>query len=155
MKPPLTFFVSGTPKGQPRARARFGLRGVYDPGTANEWKAIVRAGLLENWDRSVFTGPVALTIVFFFPRPQSHYTKKGLRPNAAKWCQTKPDADNSAKAVMDAMSSKHKGKAKAVISAISALGVWKDDAQVCRLVVEKLYGSPVLEGAEIEIKELE
>ena len=165
MRTPIVFYVTGTPKGQPRARARFGLRGVYDPGTADEWKKLVRGELMNAWDRVVFTGPVSLSLFFFFPRPKSHFAKKDglafcIRDSAPNWNPSRPDADNASKAVMDAMSARRmnpsdKG-ARKIKAALFALGVWKDDSQVCRLLVEKRYaGFGMSPGVMIEIKELE
>ena len=40
---PIIFFAAGSPKGQPRVRAfvRGNHAGVYDPGTANEFKTSI------------------------------------------------------------------------------------------------------------------
>lgn len=142
MKPPISFFVSGHPKGQPRARAtrRGNHAGVYDPGTADAWKSCVRS----DWKaqpQEPWTGPIYVRLTFFFPRPNGHFrTGKNasiLRDNAPNWHAAKPDADNAAKAVLDALTN---------------AGAWADDAQVARLVVEKRWGLP---GCRIEISELE
>lgn len=142
MRSPIHFAVHGTPKGQPRPRAfsRGGFTRVYDPGTAEGWKSQIavaaRPFLCEQ-----FVGPVHLKIDFYFPRPKAHSGKHGLKPNAPRLCITKPDADNAAKAVMDAL---------------TELKFWHDDAQVAVLSVFKRYASdPSFEGAIIEISELE
>jgi Holliday junction resolvase RusA-like endonuclease len=67
-------------------------------------------------------GPVAVVIDAVFARPKSHLTKKGVKPTAPTL--PRPDVDNVAKAVLDAIG--------------PILG---DDAQVSRLVVEKSYGT--------------
>jgi Holliday junction resolvase RusA-like endonuclease len=123
---PLSLFIAGLPKGQPRPKACIRGRhaGVYDPGTAEEWKCIIRQEVKAKWDGVPFSGPVHLNLVFNMPRPQSHFGKNGLKVNAPRHHIGKPDADNLTKAVMDALSN---------------LGVWDDDSTVAMLVVDKRY----------------
>lgn len=136
----------GEPKGQPRARStiRRGnggkvFSGVYDPGTADDWKSIVRAAALEKWDRVPFNGPTSVAIRAFFTRPKSHFNSKGqLKPNAPKYHTKKPDRDNVDKAILDALKS---------------CGVLSDDCIVCAGGVAKMYTISV-PYAEIVIAEL-
>ncbi len=130
----IDFWVDGEPKGQPRPRA-FAFNGkarVYDPGTAEGWKSMIaiaaRTGLYG--EREKLEGPLALRLRFFFPRPKSHFrtrkTEYIIRDDAPTYHTGKPDSDNAAKAVMDAL---------------TQIGVWNDDAQICKLSVTKEYGS--------------
>jgi len=133
------FFAAGIPKGQPRPRAfsRGGHARVYDPGTAEGWKGCV--AIAAQAHRGKFTaGPLRVSIRFEFPRPKSHSTKRGLRPDAPDYHMAKPDADNAAKAVLDCL---------------TEIGVWPDDALVSVLLVEKWYG--FTPGAHITIEELD
>jgi Holliday junction resolvase RusA-like endonuclease len=68
--------------------------------------------------------PLAVRLDFYFPRPKKHFKKAALRDNAPLWYVAKPDADNLAKAVLDAL---------------TAVGFWHDDNQVAKLSVRKLY----------------
>lgn len=126
----LMFTVKGLPKAQPRAKAakRGAFVRVYDPGTADEWKLLVRDAANKAWQsngKAVVFKPLSMVMSFAMPRPKGHYRSNGtLKSNAPRFCSTKPDADNLAKAVMDALTN---------------LGIWHDDAQVCVLSVEKLY----------------
>lgn len=129
----LEFFAPGVPVGQPRGRpvAFRGKARIYDPGTANNWKQTVAAAaepLLPKRPAALgLRGPLSLLLVFTMPRPKSHFRKNGtLKPGAPKWHETKPDADNLAKAVMDVL---------------SVLGVWYDDDQIADLYVKKIYAS--------------
>ena len=125
----LQFYAVGNPKAQPRVKAfrRGNHAGVYDPGTADDWKLIVGCAARSSWNRVQFDGPLRLAILFVMQRPKSHLNRHGdVRPNAPAWHESKPDADNLAKAVMDAM---------------TALGVWRDDSQVVQLEVSKVYGA--------------
>lgn len=132
----ITFFAAGEPKGQPRPRAvirRSGNgqihAGVFDAGTADNWKACVKlAAQQAGAAHANLTGPVSVTLRFFFPRPAAHHRSgdraKPLKDSAPAWHMSKPDADNAAKAVLDAL---------------TGCGVWPDDSQVCRLHIAKLY----------------
>ncbi len=147
----ITFFVTGTPIAQPRVRAciRGKHAGVYDPGTANEWKnnvmscgttAAYRPDSATKFE--IMTGPVGLTLHFFLPRPKHHSRSNGeLKPTAPSWHTSKPDLDNLVKAVKDA---------------ITQIGViWADDSQVCATVTEKIYADEKNKvGVRITIEKL-
>ena len=137
----IEFFAHGLPKGQPRARA-FAIKGkvrMYDPGTAEGWKSAV-AEAARPYINAFAVGPVRLTIVFEFPRPKSHKRKNGdLRPDRPIFHTAKPDCDNAAKALMDAL---------------TQIGVWTDDAQVAELCVTKKYADGAT-GAGVWMRRLE
>ena len=145
MKPPVTFWVSGDPKGQPRPRAfarKFGDKWqarVYDAGTAEGWKSAIAEAARPHLSGGFGDGPVELSICLWIRRPKSHFRKAGLREDAPVFCSKKPDADNYAKAVMDAL---------------TVLGMWRDDCQVVRLAVTKRFAQHEV-GANITIKEAE
>jgi Holliday junction resolvase RusA-like endonuclease len=158
-----SFFVAGIPKGQPRPKAfarnmgggKWAAR-VYDPGTAEHWKSQIavaaKEATIDNGTRCVagpvptFEGPILLRVECFFPRPKSHFRSSGaLKESAPSYVCTKPDFDNCAKAVADAL---------------TQLGFWRDDSQVCAHVFVKRYVLPADQehnafcGAHIEIREL-
>lgn len=144
MREPISFFVEGDPKGQPRARAciRGKRAGVYDPGTADAWKMAVA----EAWRSKVqpvdpFQGAVCVALRFRFRRPKSHFgsgkNSRNLKPSAPATHTAKPDCDNLAKAVMDVL---------------TRLGAWADDCQVCQLYVHRGW-TEVSPGCEIRISE--
>lgn len=115
-------FVDGSPRPQPRARvcAVAGGARMYDPGTSANWKKRVRAKFRPPG--APLSGPVYVRLLFALKRPKRLLRKRdpdGMIPHAAK-----PDCDNLAKAVLDAMD-----------------GWWKDDCQVQRLEVAKFYSS--------------
>jgi len=140
----MKLFVPGIPKAQQRPRAFVppGSRKVriYEQGTAEAWKGNIALSFRQVVESGPpITGPVALKISFLMPRPKKYMRKKD--PEGTMLHTKKPDADNLAKAAMDAL---------------TQIGLWVDDTQVCKLYVEKAYhektGRP---GAWIEIKELE
>ena len=120
---PVEFVVPGDPVPQPRARisTRGGFARAYVPAKHPVHayrKAIAEhakeAGLRQTGDT------LAVEIVAVFGRPKSHKTKAGLRSGAP--ALPRPDVDNIAKAVLDALVDSF------------------DDTNVQRLTVEKLYG---------------
>ena len=144
------FFVRGEPKGQPRARAFALKRGgqtfvrMYTPGSAESWKNEIAIAARPHLPLHPLLGPIALDLEFYFERPKAHYrTGRNagvLREDAPYWHTSKPDRDNLEKAVMDAL---------------TTLGFFKDDAQVCggdRPPV-KVYGD--VAGCNIRIAQLE
>ena len=130
--------VYGTPKGQPRPR--LGRRGsVYNPPTAKAWKqSIKRLLAAEGYPEEPLTGPVSVSLLFRMGRPPSHYLKSGRLKKATKreHLQT-PDIDNLSKAVLDAMTD---------------LGVWVDDCNVIHLEVHKRWSKQIDAGVSIEIR---
>lgn len=144
MRAPITFFVTGSPKGQPRPRAtrRGNHAGVYDPGTADAWKSAIRC----DWKalgEDLFATPVKVELRFIFTRPKSHLNKHGEpKLSAPKHHIQKPDVDNLAKAVLDALTD---------------AGAWRDDNQVSHLSVRKAWdvGGYYTSGCLIEISEIE
>jgi Holliday junction resolvase RusA-like endonuclease len=149
MNPTISFFASGEPKGQPRARAfarkfgnKFSAR-VYDPGTAEGWKAQVAIAARPYLPVTPHTGPLEVNLTFFFPRPKKHFRtgKRAheLRDDAPVFHIAKPDRDNSDKAVLDAL---------------TQLGMWGDDCQACAGRIRKLYAFPEPMGCRIEIVKL-
>jgi Holliday junction resolvase RusA-like endonuclease len=143
---PLFITVCGEPKGQPRPRA-FAFHGrarVYDPGTAEGWKSQIAVAVKHSWDGVTIAGPIRLAMQFQFTRPKSHF---GTGKNSAKlkpthlttWHTGKPDADNLAKAVMDAL---------------TTLGVYRDDASVARLEVSKVWVPTEAQGMILTVDQL-
>lgn len=135
----IDFFVRGIPKATPRMKAciRGDRAGVYDPGTAAEWKTMVYLEAKQRRPKEPFTVPIRCDITFFMPRPKSLMRKKdydGIIPH-----DKKPDRDNLEKTILDAL---------------TLAGFWKDDSQVYCGEVRKYYhgkgGSP---GCNITVKE--
>ena len=158
MRPPLEFFISGYPAGQPRARATAfgGHARMYTPKTlkssnglrrehpAAAWKEIVRSESDKAWnnqDSRQWVGPLRCDLTFYFPRPKSHFRSNGeVKPNAPKWHTAKPDRDNCDKLVLDSL---------------TQLGIWPDDQHVCDGRIAKLYTNTMhpIPGVLVRISE--
>jgi Holliday junction resolvase RusA-like endonuclease len=131
------FDVQGEPKGQPRPRSTAfrGKSRVYDPSTAEGWKAAIAIAARPFLPSSPIDEPVRLTVAFFFPRPKRLLRK--MDPEGPILHTAKPDADNALKAVMDCLTS---------------IGMWRDDALVASTMVEKYYAAKASRpGAVIQI----
>jgi len=125
----ITFEVPGIP--QPQGSKRHVGRGIMVESNAKTlrpwrdsvcWHARQAIGTAEP-----LSGPVSVRLAFRLPRPQGHYGKKGLLPSAPALPVKKPDIDKLVRACLDAL-----GEA----------GVWRDDAQVVRVVASKDFGQP-------------
>lgn len=118
-----TIEVLGKPLSQPRQRHAMigGHIRNYTPADhpVNAFKTELRTA----WSSPLIEGPCICLITAVFPRPKSKTKKRGDNPRLLH--TGKPDCDNIAKAVCDALN-----------------GVaWKDDSQVCELTVSKVVAS--------------
>lgn len=119
--------IPGKPvgKGRPRFRRAGTYVQTYTPKATAGYERTVR----DCWKATrlePLKGEIEAIIYAYFPIPQSATKKRrALMESGAIGCGTKPDADNIAKAVLDALN----GLA------------YTDDSKVTRLVVVKLYGT--------------
>jgi Holliday junction resolvase RusA-like endonuclease len=130
-------FISGYPKGQPRARAfarKMGAKFVarmYDSDVADEWKGQVRAGVLRaaiTQGLRAIDGAFKVELRFRFERSQSHFKKSGeLGKGRVEEYIQKPDLDNLAKLILD------------VTTRLQCC--WLDDDQVNLLSVSKHWAA--------------
>lgn len=144
MMEPIKFFAAGLPKGQPRPKAfaRGGIASVYDPSTAEGWKSQIAISGRSHVPYEVLGVALYLNLEFYMPRPAGHYVgckkDRPIRKDAPVYHIGKPDSDNLAKAVMDAL---------------TVIRFWHDDSQVADLRVRKLYDNAAGPGCLITIKE--
>ena len=122
---------------------------AYPDKRADEWKHAVRrsAALSLPADWEPITEACSVEITFHMPRPLYHHvagkSDRPLKANAPTFHTKKPDADNLAKAVLDALTAWPKGEPALVFS---------DDCVVASLRVDKRYGASP--GATIRITPL-
>lgn len=131
---PVAFTVFGVaaPAGSKRALPAAGRPGarpivVDDSKRSRPWKrevAQVAGDAMRG--RELLEGPLELHVIFYMPRPKSHFGARGLRPSAPVFPTVKPDVTKLLRAVEDALTSI----------------VWRDDAQVVVQRAEKRYGEP-------------
>ena len=120
-----TFTVYGKPQGKARPRFNRKTGITYTPGATISYEAKVQGAFIsQNTAHQILTGPVRVTITAFYQVPKSWSLKKKDRAIGGLIAPTtKPDADNIAKIICDALN----GLA------------FKDDAQVVILEVVKKY----------------
>jgi Holliday junction resolvase RusA-like endonuclease len=104
-----------------------------------EWRATVALAAHDAMKQAPLFGdkPIYLNILFFMPRPQNHYGKKGLKTSAPKWHTKKPDATKLLRSTEDAMTGI----------------VYRDDSVVAKVEVEKYFAHGTA-GARIVIQEM-
>ena len=137
----IEFFVPGTPigKGRPRAARRGTGVVMFTPEKTAGYEALV-AATASNAMRAeagpLFTGPLEAVLEMRFPVPASWSKAKRARALAgAEWHTSKPDADNVAKAILDACNGV----------------VFRDDAQVVMLIATKAFSEEP--GVRVVIRE--
>ena len=115
--------IAITPVAQARARACSigGAIRMYTPKESRGFKESLALEIMfkkpRNW--VVLENACGISVVATIERPKS--AKKRVHPT------TKPDCDNYLKAVMDA---------------ITAAALWRDDCIVCDSRIQKRYGEP-------------
>lgn len=106
-------------KVQGKQRPRFGKGRTYTPKQTTDYERAIRESFIQSNGEAI-TGPIALEIQCYKKIAKSvpKYKRKEMHD-----CIAKPDADNIAKVVMDALNG----------------AAYEDDSQVSQLSVEKLW----------------
>ena len=144
----IEFFVPGIPvgKGRPRAARRGAGVVMFTPEKTADYEALVSAtaaAALAGAMRIIGTsqlldGPLAAMLEMQFPVPASWSKAKRARALAGiEWHTSKPDADNVAKAVLDACNGV----------------VFRDDSQVVTLIATKAFSETP--GVRVVIREVQ
>ena len=131
----IAFTVPGEPvaKGRPRFVRATGR--AFTPKKTETYEGIVADHAARVMDgREAFEGPLRLTVRAVYLIPQSWSAKK---KRAAFWKTSKPDADNLAKVVKDALNKI----------------AYRDDAQIVELTVQKKYGP--IAGLTVSVEAME
>jgi len=124
--------LSGQPVG--KGRPRFTRAGrTYTPAKTKEYEQKLRQAAIlamKDQDREPTEMPCRVVILAQFQIPKSwpKYKQQAALTGEGNYKPGKPDIDNIAKAALDAMNGI----------------VFKDDALVSKLEVEKRYGQPLL-----------
>lgn len=89
------------------------------------WRSDIKARAEQEWFAAPTEGACLVRLIFRFPRPLSHFgtgkNRDVLKATAPVDHTQKPDIDKLTRAVLDALTGI----------------IWKDDDQVCQLVVTK------------------
>ena len=135
MRNAVTFFVAGVPIPQ-GSKVGFSAKGSTfvqlvdaNKATLKPWRAAVTRIAESSWlDRPQLLGAVCIELVFVMQRGKTVTRRFPI---------TKPDIDKLLRAVCDG---------------ITDAGVWKDDAQVIRVVMEEVYGRAP--GVHVTVREM-
>lgn len=138
----IEFKVEGEAKAQPRVKARIvetktkDFVHIYTPNTANDWKKLVKDAALAAIGGTPLDGAVTVQLTFVFGRPKAHYGTGRNSDKLKSWAPSlhvqKPDVDNLAKAVLDALvDCKAMGDDARVIS-LNISKFWANDTGVAR-----------------------
>ncbi len=134
-----TYFVvygDPVPKGRPRFRSTGSFVQTYTPAATKEAEARILKEYTEQSGINFGSAALILRMVFWMPVPKSvSKFKHDAMVNCKIPHATRPDADNCAKLVMDALNKK----------------AWHDDAQIVDDRVEKKYSDEP--RTEVWIKE--
>lgn len=97
---------------------------------ARDWKNAVadEAALYMNASGTrLLEGPVFVSMCFCLPRPKGHFKKSGeLRESAPRYPTVRPDTQKLARGTTDALTGI----------------VWRDDSQIVKEELEKIYDEP-------------
>lgn len=129
----ISFKIIGipVPKGRPRFFRRGRFVGTYTPPKTKNWETIVRGQAVASRPPMLWEGPLRMKLIFMMPRPKSlpkkviHHIKK-------------PDVDNLAKAIKDALQGI----------------IYKTDSQVVMLTAMKIYATAE-PRVEVDIEEVD
>lgn len=124
--------IHGIPVAQ--GRPRFARKGnnvhVYDPKECKDWKKYIAWSVVQQ-GKAWFDGALEVDLIFYLPRPKM-FNKMTAYP------VKKPDIDNLAKAVFDALN-----------------GVcFKADSQIVKATIRKEFREENQAGVRIAIEEL-
>lgn len=119
---PVIFTIPGKPAAWQRARSNGKVR-FDSPEQSRNKMTIAQIGAAAMNGRPPFDGPLEVTVASYWPWPKSMSEKK-RRAYGSHFFTSRPDADNIAKLLGDALNSI----------------LWRDDAQIVELIIRKRYG---------------
>ena len=133
----IAFTIEGVPVAKGRPRFRIIGKGqnaqvqTYTPPETAAAEFAFRMEARSFKPRCPIGGPLRVDLIFTVPAPARLDVTRSRR-----WPHVKPDVDNYAKLVLDALNK----------------DFWYDDAQVCACTITKVYGSPA--RTEVRIQSL-
>ena len=131
------FEVPGTIKGKGRPRVNSYTGMIYTPTTTKDYESLIEQYFILKYPKfKTIEGrlSVKITATFNIPKSTKKQDKEKMMQNEISPIK-KPDIDNIVKIILDAMNK----------------FAFKDDTQITKLNVEKIYGEE--EKIQIEIEE--
>ena len=132
----IKIFGEPVAKGRPKFRKMGKFVQTYTPTKTMKEEKRLKEALKSFYDKAPLSGPLAVDLHFSFGIPKS-YTKKRIKEIESNgyYHTNKPDCDNLAKLVLDAMNGI----------------IYEDDKQIYSLHIVKKYVSPETDDPNIEI----
>jgi Holliday junction resolvase RusA-like endonuclease len=134
----ITISLQGPPQGKGRARSfvRGGRIGHYTPQKTRSYEALIFGAAIDAMgNRPPLDEPVMIDMRAIYPVPASWSERKRQKALIGEIRPTiKPDIDNVAKAWSDALNGV----------------VYRDDSLICRMSLEKHYGSQPLVSVTVK-----
>ena len=131
----MKFEVIGTPVA--KGRPRLGKFGTYTPSKTINYENLVKISYLNVQDDKLYDKAIKIEIwAIFEPTKTERKSKKKYTELLGQPYTKKPDIDNIAKSILDALNDV----------------AYDDDSHIAELIVHKLYGEQA--KAIIEIKEV-
>ena len=129
-----TVYAKAVGKARPRVTTRFGYAHAYTPAKTKEFETVIKWSAKRAMCQRppVASGRAVFVQITVSLVPPLSWSRKRRSDVFGAFCSKKPDTDNVAKAILDAMNGI----------------VYEDDAQVAGLIVQKFY----TEKDEINIK---
>lgn len=130
------FLIPGKPKGKDRPRFNTTTKAVHTTSATRAYEQTVRWSYISatSAENRMHTGQCRVEIEAVFSIPTSWKVAQKQQARNGEITPGKPDCDNIAKAVLDALN-----------------GIaYKDDAQVTELIVKKRYGEKAHVAVKIE-----
>lgn len=124
----ISFFVDGVPR-------------TVGGNNATAWRRSVKAITRSRYTGKLLVGPVELHVIFWMPRPQTHFGPNGrLRPGAPRYHTVNPNTAKMFRSLEDSLT-----------------GIlWKNDSQVVSARADKRYATKGTgAGASISVREIE
>lgn len=133
------FLIPGNPKGKDRPKFNAEAKRAYTTPSTRAYEETVRWSYISATqpNQRLHSGKIRVEIEAVFAIPTSWTVGKKNQAKTGGITPGKPDCDNIAKAVLDALN----GRA------------YKDDAQVAELIVKKRYGDKAHVAVRIESQE--
>ncbi|QAS52828.1 RusA family crossover junction endodeoxyribonuclease [Halobacillus litoralis] len=136
----IQFTVLGEPVAQGRPRSGRTSRGktvLYDPKKSKDFKQYVGLVASQHAPSDLLEGPLNVRVKVYKPLLKSFSKKRTAEAEAGLYRPvTKPDVDNYAKGIKDALNKV----------------IWNDDSQVVEFTISKWYSSKP--RVEVEISEV-
>lgn len=130
--------------GQPYRRPNGGVMVQTVDGNklSKSWMSQVRSAAGEHMNGGeLVSGPVALSIVFFFARPKSHFgsgkNATVVKPSAPAWHTQTPDVDKLVRCLVDGLSGVVFGDDKQVFQ-VTATKQWTEKSERAEVVVSSI-----------------